>query len=148
MIHRPVLSLIVVAVLLAGCGSTSGAVRSGGSDALPTTDVTTVTCGGSVYEPTGLADAPAASSLPDGPAGAVDDAGAPAFDPSQDWAVVDRSDDRVDLVRELDDPIDVGGGDVRTHESVTLERVTCHQRARRHLAADVGRSMRATTGHG
>ena len=35
-----------------------------------------------------------------------------------------QSDDRVDLVRELDEPFDNGGGDVRTHESRTLERVT------------------------
>jgi hypothetical protein len=77
-----------------------------------------------VYRPNDLADAPPASSLPDGPAGAVDDAGAPAFDSSQDWKVVHQSDDRVDLVRELDVPFDNGGGDVRTHESRTLERVT------------------------
>jgi hypothetical protein len=79
---------------------------------------------GSVYDPTDLADAPPASSLPDGPAGAIDDGGAPAFDPSQDWKVVYQSDDRVDLVRELDEPFDNGGGDIRTHESRTLERIT------------------------
>jgi hypothetical protein len=83
-----------------------------------------VDCGGSVYDPTELADAPPVSSLPDGPAGAVDDAGAPAFDASQDWKVVYQSDDRVDLVRELDEPFDNGGGDIRSHASLTLERVT------------------------
>ena len=112
-----------VALLLAGCGGTSGTVHSGGSGAPRVADAATVGCG-SVYDPTDLADAPPASSLPDGPAGAIDDGGAPAFDPSQDWKVVYQSDDRVDLVRELDEPFDNGGGDIRTHESRTLERIT------------------------
>lgn len=77
-----------------------------------------------MYDPEALADAPPVSSLPEGPAGAVDDAGAPAFDPSLDWKVVHQSDDRVDLVRELDEPVDMVGGDVRTHASRTLELIT------------------------
>lgn len=123
-IHRLVLGGIAVALLVTGCGSTSVAVGSDSGNAPQAADVATVNCGGSVYDPNDLADAPPASSLPDGPAGAVDDAGAPAFDPSQDWKVVHHSDDRVDLVRVLDDPIDIGGGDVRRHESLTLERIT------------------------
>jgi len=123
-IHRLVPAGIAVALLITGCGSTSVAVRSAGSDVPRATDVSIVTCGRSVYEPSDLADAPPASSLPEGPAGAVDDAGAPAFDPSRDWKVVHHADDRVDLVRELDEPIDIGGGDVRTHESLTVERIT------------------------
>jgi hypothetical protein len=122
-IHRLVPAGIAVALLVTGCGSTSVAVRSDSGIAPQAADVATVNCGGSVYDPTDFADAPPASSLPDGPAGAVDDAGAPAFDASQDWKVVHHADDRVDLVRVLDDPIDIGGGDVRTHESLTLERI-------------------------
>jgi hypothetical protein len=115
--HRIVPAGIVGALLLTGCGSTS-------IDAPQVADAVTVNCGGSVYDPSELAAAPPASSLPEGPAGAVDDAGAPAFDPSLDWKVVHQSDDRVDLVRELDEPFDNGGGDVRTHESRILERIT------------------------
>jgi hypothetical protein len=122
--RRVVPAGITVALLLTGCGSTSTSAQSDGSDAPGVTDAATVNCGGSVYDPTELADAPPASSLPDGPAGAVDDAGAPAFDASPDWKVVYQSDDRVDLVRELDEPFDNGGGDIRIHESRTLERVT------------------------
>jgi hypothetical protein len=106
--HRVVPGGIAVVLLLTGCGSTSNEVN----------------CGRSEYDPAEVADAPPASSLPAGPAGAVDDGGAPAFDSSQDWKVVHQSDDRVDLIRELDEPFDNGGGDVRTHESVTLERIT------------------------
>jgi hypothetical protein len=122
--RRVVPAGITVALLLTGCGSTSTSVQGDGSDAPRVTGAVTVNCGGSVYDPTELADAPPASSLPDGPAGAVDDVGAPALDASQDWKVVYQSDDRVDLVRELDEPFDNGGGDIRTHESRTLERVT------------------------
>ena len=56
--------------------------------------------------------------------GAVDDAGMPAFDPAQDWKVVHQSEDRVELVRELDEPADHGQGDVRSHESRSLLRIT------------------------
>lgn len=123
MTHRLIPAGIAVAVFITGCGSTSLTFR-GDSNASQVADVATVNCGGSVYDPVELADAPPASSLPDGPAGAVDDAGAQAFDPSQDWKVVRHSDDRVDLVRELDELFDNGDGDVRTHESRTLERIT------------------------
>lgn len=121
--YRLLCAGIAVAVLTTGCGSPEGAVRSD-TKASPAAAAAIVNCGGSVYDPTELADLAPASSLPHGPAGAVDDAGAPAFDPSQDWKVVHLSDDRVDLVRELDEPVDIGGGDVRTHESRTLERIT------------------------
>lgn len=124
MTHRAVLAGIAAALLLTGCGDTSVTVGSDGGTPAPSADASAVSCGGSVYDPAALADAPPASSLPDGPADAVDDAGAPAFDPSQDWKVVHQSDDRVDLVRELDSPLDERGGDVRTHESRTLELIT------------------------
>ncbi|MEH3075561.1 MAG: hypothetical protein PGN11_02610 [Quadrisphaera sp.] len=110
-------------LLLAGCGrETSPAVTGGGQPGAGAG--TTVDCGGSVYDVEDLADAPAASSLPEGPAGAVNDLGEPAFDPALSWSVVRQGDDRADLVRELDEPVDQGGGDIRTHESVTLERIT------------------------
>lgn len=116
MADRVVPAGIFAALLLAGCG--------GGSDAERSADTAAVDCLGSVYDPGELASAPPTSTLPDGPANATDDAGAPAFDPSHDWNVVHRSEDRVDLVRELDEPFDNGGGDVRTHERRTLERIT------------------------
>jgi hypothetical protein len=80
--RRVVPAGITVALLLTGCGSTSTSVQGDGSDAPRVTGAVTVNCGGSVYDPTELADAPPASSLPDGPAGAVDDVGAPALDAS------------------------------------------------------------------
>lgn len=123
MTYRVGLAGITVALLLTGCGGTPD-TGGAGSTPTPTADGSTVNCGGSVYDPEALADAPPVSSLPEGPAGAVDDAGAPAFDPSLDWKVAHQSDDRVDLVRELDEPVDKLGGDVRTHASRTLELIT------------------------
>lgn len=125
--HGVVTAVSVVVFLATACGGTgSFSFTVGGDDEKrpQREDAGTVDCGGSHYDPSTLADAPPVSSLPDGPAGAVDDAGAPAFDPSQDWRVVFRSDSRVDLVRELEEREDFGGGDVRTHESRTLERIT------------------------
>ncbi len=84
----------------------------------------TVRCGGGVYDPDAFADAPSVSELPDGPAGAVDDAGDPAFDPTDAWRVMLVTEDRVELLRELDEPSDLGEGDVRTHELRVLERIT------------------------
>jgi len=112
----------LVVLLLAGCGQGTGSVLAGGGSAQD--DGTTVDCGGSVYEADSLDDAPPASSLPDGPAGAVNDLGEPAFDPELGWSVVHQDGDRVDLLRELDAPFDNGGGDIRTHESISLERIT------------------------
>lgn len=128
MLHSVVPAGIAAALLwLTACGGTADTLTpsdGGGGNSPQREDAAPVDCGGSEYDPTALAAAPPASSLPDGPAGAVDDAGSPAFDPSQDWRVVAQSDDRVDLVRELEERIDHGGGDVRTHESRTLQRIT------------------------
>lgn len=127
MTYRVLLAGFAVALLSTGCGDTSTTSNTDSGDdsaQAPSADTAAVDCGGSVHEPSALADAPPASSLPDGPASAVDDAGAPAFDASQDWKVVHESDDRVELLRELDEPVDTGGGGVRTHESRTLERIT------------------------
>jgi hypothetical protein len=114
--------LLAAWLLLAGCGGGDAGPGPAADGAGTTT--ATVDCGGSTYDPAALDDAPPASALPEGPAGAVDDAGAPAFDPAQDWRVVRQTEDRVDLVRELEEPVDHGGGDVRTHEARTLERIT------------------------
>ena len=122
--HRVVVACLAIAVLLTSCGDATTTTQGDGDNPPSDTAAGTVNCGGSVYHPAELADAPPVSSLPEGPAGARDDAAAPAFDPSQDWRVVNQSDDRVDLVRELEEPFDNGGGDVRTHESRSLERIS------------------------
>lgn len=109
-------------LLLAGCGQEGSSLLAGGASG--ESGGATVDCGGSVYDATVVDDAPPASSLPDGPAGAVNDLGEPAFDPALGWAVVHQGEDRVDLVRVLEEPVDNGGGDVRTHESISLERIT------------------------
>lgn len=125
MTYRVVLAAVAIAVLLAGCGSRNPSMPVGGDGAPASSpEGLAVDCGGSVYHPHALADAPSVSSLPAGPAGAVDDLGEPAFDPSKDWKVVHQSADRVDLVRELDQPVERFPGDVRTHESRTVELIT------------------------
>lgn len=113
-------AIAALVVSLAACGD--GATES--QTATAPDDVQQVECGRSSFDFFSLSDAPSASSLPEGPAGAVDDAGAPAFDPSQDWKIVLQSDERVDLIRELEHPLGHGQGDIRTHESRTLERIT------------------------
>ena len=119
---------VLVALLLTGCGrgasTSTSTLGSTGSEQAQGKGSATVACGGTVYDADALADAPPVSSLPKGPAEAVDDAGAPAFDLAQDWNVVHQDATRVDLVRELQEPLDNGDGDVRTHESRTLERIT------------------------
>jgi hypothetical protein len=131
------MAVLAVAAVIAGCGGTDapplgddGAGDEPGGDAADTeppagaaTDAS-VHCGGSTYDPAAFADAPPASSLPEGPAGAVDDLGDPAFDPSEDWRVVLVTDDRAELLRELDEPLDLGEGDVRTHALIVVERIT------------------------
>jgi len=116
---------VLGALLLTGCGQgASNFTPLGGGEPGEREGSTRVECGGSAYDADALGDAPSASALPEGPAGAVDDLGDPAFDPTLDWSVVHQDDGRVDLVRELEEPLDIGGGDIRTHESIGLERIT------------------------
>jgi hypothetical protein len=132
--HRLAMAVLAVAAVIAGCGGTdapplvgAGSGDEPGGDTEPQTGATTggsVHCGGSAYDPAALADAPPASSLPEGPAGAVDDLGDPAFDPADDWRVMLVGDDRAELLRELDEPLDLGEGDVRTHQLIVVERIT------------------------
>jgi hypothetical protein len=130
--HSAIAVLAIAAVVMTGCGGTdapppdsSGAGNGAGDDpqaGAPADPV--VRCGGSTYDPTAFADAPTVSSLAEGPAGAVDDVGDPAFDPSEDWRVMLETDDRAELLRELEEPYDLGDGDVRTHELRIVERIT------------------------
>ncbi len=114
--------LLVLAALVAalGCNAGDDGDVATGPQAEPEGDAVLVECGGSTFDVEQLTDGPTIESLAEGPAGAVDDVGAPAFDPTLDWRVVAQTADRADLVRELDEPVDQGGGDVRTHESRTL----------------------------
>lgn len=123
MVGRFVAAEIAVALILTGCGVRVRSSSTPGSDAYGQAH-DQVGCGGTPYSAASLADAPPLSSLLEGPAGAVDDVGAPALDRSQDWRVVHQNANRVDLVRELEEPVDNGGGDVRAHESRTVERIT------------------------
>jgi hypothetical protein len=87
---RVVLAGIASAALLAGCAgapvdpSGGSATDAGGTaEPSPSSEAVTVNCGGIVYDPAELADAPPASSLPAGPAGAViHGTDSPAFDPA------------------------------------------------------------------
>lgn len=105
-------------LLLSGCAGGSvagdGAAAVGGGPA---------DCAGTRFDPSALAQAPDASTLPPGPAGAVDDMGDPAFDPADGWKVVYLDDARADLIRELDTPEQVDPGDVRTHAVIRVERI-------------------------
>lgn len=147
MAERLVSIAAAVALLAVACGSAANVSTAGGSEPGSTRNATEVAapdgqhgaatgqvgarprtsglvdCAGSRYDPDEFADAPPASSLPAGPAGAVDDMGNPAFDATLEWKVVRRAKNRVDLVRQLEESDDVGDGDVRTHERVILERV-------------------------
>jgi hypothetical protein len=126
-------ALVALASALAACGGGAPADQTPGVSASTTDDggqaaalavAGTVDCGGVRFDPETLDQAPDVSVLPAGPAAATDDAGAPAFGPDAGWRVVHVDDDRVDLVRELDEPMVLGAGDVRTHEVRRVERIT------------------------
>jgi hypothetical protein len=134
--------LAIATVVMSGCGGTDapplggpepgddgsaddgGVATAGDSDPPASALDATVRCGSGTYDPATLGDAPSVSSLPEGPAGAVDDVGDAAFDPAADWRVLLVTEDRAELLRELDEPSDLGEGDVRTHELRVVERIT------------------------
>jgi hypothetical protein len=129
--HRRIgwIATAAIVVALAACGddgatevATDRQPSDGGTSVAG--DAQQVECGGVSFDGTELSDAPSVSSLAQGPAGAVDDMGRPAFDPSQDWKVVSVSDRHVALVRALERPLDAGGGDLRTHEARGLSLIT------------------------
>jgi hypothetical protein len=126
--------LALATVLMSGCGGTDAPPLGGpepgddgsaddGGEASGRSDAT-VRCGSGTYDPATLGEAPSVSSLPEGPADAVDDVGDAAFDPAADWRVLLVTEDRAELLRELDEPYDLGEGDVRTHELRVVERIT------------------------
>lgn len=121
---RSILALLALTALAACGDSDSGEVVAGSDSSAPAAGSVKVDCGGGVFAFEQLADAPSTDSLAEGPSNAVDDAGEPAFDPGLDWKVVHQSEERVHLVRELDTPSDNGDGDIRTHESRLLEKVS------------------------
>lgn len=133
MTYRTVLASIGVVALLVGCAGGSANPSGGSRPSNGSTDSSTpapssspqtitVNCDGIVYDAAELAQAPLASSLPAGPKGAViHGTDSPAFDSSNSWNVVHQSDDRVELVRKLDEP---QGGGADTHAFRILERST------------------------
>ncbi len=128
--HHPIATVLIGALaVLTACGQPtdtgagSGATDDGPGASAPGPGDTTVICGGATYAEPDLAAAPPVSSLPEGPAGAVDDLGDPVVPTDDDWRVVSLSEDRAAIVRELSEPVDHGDGDVRTHESRVFERI-------------------------
>ncbi|GAA1981681.1 hypothetical protein GCM10009718_18430 [Isoptericola halotolerans] len=84
-----------------------------------------LTCDGEPVPPgvvESIDDLRTAIDLRDEARAALDGAEVPPIDPAE-WAIVTESPERVALLRELDEPEDLGGGDVRTHEFLTIERV-------------------------
>lgn len=63
-----------------------------------------------------------ADTLGDHGRAALEGAEVPPIDPSE-WTVLTESAEHVALIRELDEPEDLGAGDVRTHELLTVEWV-------------------------
>src|SRR5918994_3501451 len=97
--------LALLAVTVACTDGDDGNVEAGSGPRSPGRDTLQVDCGGSVFDFDWLTDAPLIESLADGPASAVDDAGAPAFDPTQDWRGVDQTDERGGLLRKVGEAI-------------------------------------------
>jgi hypothetical protein len=73
--------LAIAAVVVTGCGGTDapppGGNGSGSDPQVGAPTYVSVRCGGSAYDPAAVTDAPPASSLSEGSAGAVDDVGDP-----------------------------------------------------------------------
>lgn len=120
-----ILTLLTVTGLAAcGDGGNGRAVVAGSESAPPYAEAVEVDCGGAVFYFEQLTEAPSTDSLAQGASDAVDDAGEPAFDPALDWKVVHQSEERIELVRQLEAPHENGEGDIRTHEYRILAKVS------------------------
>ncbi len=121
---RGLVAAAATAALAAGCGA-GGELSSprvtGGPAEGPAEELT---CNGEpipydVVE-SSIEDLPAAEDLGVENRAALDGAEVPPIDPSE-WAIVTESPERVALLRELDVPEDLGGGDVPTHELLAID---------------------------
>ncbi len=106
----------VVALLLAGCAG----LDAPGSAGSP--DDTEYLCWDVPVTRSVLDDGATADTLGDEGRAALGGAEVPPIDPSA-WTIVTESAEYVALIRELGEPEDLGAGDVRTHELLTVEWV-------------------------
>lgn len=101
---------VVAAVLgLAGCATADGAGVEG-----------SYRCWETVVPDDVLESGVTADHLSEDGRAALDGLDVPPIDPAE-WTVVEDGAERVALLRELDDPEDLGAGDVRTHEMLVVE---------------------------
>lgn len=101
---------VVAAVLgLAGCATADGAGVEGSYRCWETSVPDDV-----------LESGVTADHLSEDGRAALDGLEVPPIDPAE-WIVVEDGAERVALLRELDDPEDLGAGDVRTHEMLVVE---------------------------
>lgn len=108
---RLVVTLVAV-VALAACTDRFGAGNGG------------YECGGLTFTADQLDEAPPAAQLRPDTRAAFDGQGheIPEIDLADGWRILEQSSDTVGLLRPLEDPQEIGPGDVRTHEHVRAHR--------------------------
>ncbi len=108
-------------VALSGCaGLVAGSAESAGPARSAASAGTEYRCWGEQVPQSALESGPTADTLE--AAEALDGTEVPEIDPAE-WTVLWDSAQKVVLIRELDEPEDLGAGDVRTHELLAVEWV-------------------------
>ncbi len=119
LLQRRVLAAVGVLalVVLGGCATQ----RDG---AVPGADVDTAySCMGNPVPRDVLENGPTAAELGETSRAALGGLDVPELEDPAQWTVLEESDERVVLLRELDEVDDLGQGDVRTHEVLAIEWV-------------------------
>lgn len=108
-----VVTPVALVAALAGCASVNG-------PGAPTDGM--YSCLGTPIPAEAVTDPHPASELDAELRPALDGLEVPAIDPAE-WTIVSAGSEQVVLLRELAEPADRGGGDLRTHERMTIEIV-------------------------
>ena len=120
---RAVMATFSVAVL-AGCATAAPSRESApepsvSAAASPPADETLV-CGSTPVSAQALAEAKPAIELPDEVIAALEHVNSPVTGPLSEWLIAEQTPEHVVIMRRLDTPVDLGAGDVRDYELVSI----------------------------
>lgn len=114
-----VAGVVLAGLVLAACGGPAGAPAGSAPDAVAGASYA---CHGDPVPLEALRDGPPATELGDEGLAALEGAEVPDVEDLAAWTVVEESDVRVVLMRELPAPRDMDMGTVHTHERLAVER--------------------------
>lgn len=116
-------SMLAVAVF-AGCATAAPSPESASEPPVSTAPAPpadeTLLCGSTPVSARALAEDKPATELPDEVIAALEHGNSPVTAPLSEWLIAEATPEHVVIMRKLDPPVDLGAGDVRDYELVSI----------------------------